>query len=126
LKGNTVSVHDIEAYVGSGIIALPLLQSALDGGVLLASRSPNLVSHERNSRDHSLGVWAGRGACLDALEKRHNSAPYLWLNHVFCVLMPYHTCIVRQRTRLPDFQIILNFKLFLKKEQQTETMAFLE
>jgi len=27
---------------------------------------------------------------------------------------------------LPDFQIILNFKLFLKKEQQTETMAFLE
>jgi hypothetical protein len=70
-------VHDIEAYVGGGIIAVTVLPSTLDGGVLLASRSRNFVSHERNSRDHSVEVWAGRGARLDALEKRHNSAPSL-------------------------------------------------
>jgi len=112
IKVAIVSVHDIVAYGGSGIIALPLLLSALDGGVLLASRSRNFVSHERKPRDHSVGVWAGRGLCMDTLEKRHNFAPNLWLNHVSCVLKPCHTSIKRQCTMLPDLQIILNFKAF--------------
>ena len=38
---------------------------------------PQIFSHDRKRRDHSVGVWAGRGACIDALEKRHNSAPNL-------------------------------------------------
>jgi len=81
-------------------------------GVLLASRFRNFVSHERKRRDYSVGVCADRGACMDTLKNRPNSAPNLWLNHVSCVLKACHTSTKRQCTSLPDLQIILNFKVF--------------
>jgi hypothetical protein len=80
-KGSTF--HNV---YGSGGIAPPSLNSALDGGDRSASRPCSFIPEETASGIHCIGGWVGHRAGLDVSENTKICRPFLELKPDFSVV----------------------------------------